>query len=78
MDYGFSLHEAFCRSFKAAYRIPPSAYRARPKPVVLRTRLITFDRYFLGLGEIGMVKSIEEIKIYFVSIPAHRFLHIKN
>ncbi len=25
-----------------------------------------------------MVKSSEEIKVYFVSIPAHKFLHIKN
>ena len=78
LDYGFSSHEAFCRSFKATYGIPPSTYRAKPKPVLLRTRLITFDRYFLGLGEIGMVKSTQEIKIYFVSTPAHKFLHIKD
>jgi len=78
MDYGFSSHEAFCRSFKSTYGIPPSTYRARPRPIVLRTRLITFDRYFLGLGEIGMVKSSQEIKVYFVSIQAHKFLHIKN
>jgi AraC-like DNA-binding protein len=78
VDYGFSSHEAFCRSFKAAYGIPPSTYRAKPKPVLLRTKLVTFDRYFLGLGEIGMVKSTEEVKTYFVSIPAHKFLHIKN
>jgi AraC-like DNA-binding protein len=78
LDYGFSSHEAFCRSFKAAYGKPPSTYRAKPKPVVLRTRLITFDRYFLGMGEIGMVKSTEGIKVYFVSMPAHKFLHIKN
>lgn len=78
VDYGFSSHEAFCRSFKATYGIPPSTYRAKPKPVVLRTRLITFDRYLLGLGEIGMVKSSKDIKVYFVSIPAHKFLHIKN
>jgi AraC-like DNA-binding protein len=78
VDFGFSSHEAFCRSFKAAYGILPSAYRVKPKPLALRTKLITFDRYFLGLGEIGMVKSTEEIKIYFVSLPAHKFLHIKN
>ena len=78
VDYGFSSHEAFCRSFRAAYGIPPSTYRAKPKPVVLRTRINTFDRYYLGLGEIGMVKSTEEIKAYFVTIPAHKYLHIKN
>jgi hypothetical protein len=38
----------------------------------------TNDRYFLGLGEIGMVKSTEEVKVYFARIPAHKFLHIKN
>ena len=78
VDYGFSSHEAFCRSFKAAYGLAPGAYRAKPSPVALCTKRITFDRYLLGLGEIGMAKSTEEIKIYFVSIPAHKFLHIKH
>ena len=46
--------------------------------MVLRTKINPFDRYFLGLGEIGMLKSTEDIKIYFVTIPAHKFLHVKN
>lgn len=25
-----------------------------------------------------MIKSTEEVKVYFITIPAHRFLHIKN
>ena len=78
VDYGFSSHEAFCRAFKATYGIPPSTYRARPRPVTLRTKLVTYDRYYLGLKEIGMHMSSKEIKIYFVSIPVHKFLHIKN
>jgi len=77
-DYGFSSHEAFSRSFKAAYGVSPSSYRARPRPVMLRTKLNTFDRYLLGLGEIGMVKSTKEVKIYFASIEAHKFAHIKD
>lgn len=77
-DYGFSSHEAFTRSFKSQYGIPPSDYRKKPVPVILRTKINPFDRYFLGLGEIGMMKSTEDIKIYFVTIPAHKFLHIKN
>lgn len=77
-DYGFSSHEAFTRAFKRMYGVSPSEYRREPKPVVLRTRISSFDRYFLGLGEIGMVKSSDDIKTYFVTIPAHKFLYIKN
>jgi hypothetical protein len=45
--------------------------------VVLRTKINTFDRYILGIGEIGMVKSTEDVKVYFITMPAHTFLHIK-
>lgn len=78
LDYGFSSHEAFTRAFKGTYSVTPSEYRKSPMPVVLRTKIYPFDRYFLGLGEIGMIKSKDGIKIYFVTIPAHKFLHIKN
>ncbi len=77
-DYGFSSHEAFTRAFKGTYGVSPNEYRKNPKPVVLRTKIHPFDRYFLGLGEIGMIKSTEDVKIYFVTIPEHKFLHIKN
>ncbi|AIQ68449.1 helix-turn-helix transcriptional regulator [Paenibacillus graminis] len=77
-DYGFSSHEAFTRALKGTYGVTPSEYRKKPKPVVLRTKINPFDRYFLGLGEIGMLKSTDHVKIYFVTIPAHKFLHIKN
>lgn len=78
INYGFSSHEAFSRTFKETYGIAPSEYRKKPVPVLLRTKITTFDRYFLGLGEIGMIKTTNEIKMYFVTIPAHKFLHIKN
>lgn len=76
--YGFSSHEAFTRAFRGIYGVTPSEYRKKPRPVVLRTKINPFDRYFLGFGEIGMMKSAEDIKVYFVTIPAHKFLHIKN
>ena len=78
LDYGFSSHEAFTRAFKTASGVTPSVYRHDPKPVVLRTKIHPFDRYFLGLGEIGMIKSTQDVKTYFVTIPAHKFLHIEN
>ena len=78
LDYGFSSHEAFTRAFKDAYGVTPSAYRAAPRPVLLRTKIHPFDRYFLGLGEIGMATSKDGVKTYFVTIPAHKFLHIEN
>ena len=78
LDYGFSSNEAFTRAFKRTYGMTPSEYRKKPKPVVLRTKINPFGRYLLGLGEIGMMKSTDDIKIYFVTIPAHKFLHIKN
>lgn len=77
-DYGFSSHEAFTRAFKTMYGVAPSTYRKRPAPVVLRTKINPFDRYFFGLGEIGMMKSTDDVKIYLVTIPAHKFMHIKN
>ncbi|MDR0302329.1 MAG: helix-turn-helix transcriptional regulator [Treponema sp.] len=78
VKHGFGSHEAFTRAFKTAYGISPKDYRKNPLPVVLRTRISVFDRYFFGLGEIGMVKSAEDVKVYFVTMPAHKFLHVKN
>ncbi|MBQ9134981.1 MAG: helix-turn-helix transcriptional regulator [Lachnospiraceae bacterium] len=79
LNYGFSSNEAFTRAFKEAYGITPSEYRRNPIPVVLRTIIKPFDCYLLlGIGESSMMKSTEDVKVYFVTIPAHKFLHIKN
>lgn len=78
LAHGFSSHEAFTRAFKAAYGVTPHEFRERPRPVVLRTKINPFDRYLLGLGEIGMMKSDNGVETYFVTIPAHKFLHVKN
>lgn len=77
-DYGFSSHEAFTHAFKNVYGIPPGEYHKKTVSVVLRTKIKPFDRYFLGVAEIGMIRSTEKVKIYFVTIPAHKFLYIEN
>jgi len=78
VKHGFGSHEAFTRAFKAAYGITPKDYRKNPLPMILRTKINTFDRYILGTGEIGMVQSTEDVKVYFITMSAHSFLHVKN
>lgn len=69
-DYGFSSQEAFTRAFREAYGVAPGEYRKNPTPVVLRTKIHPFDRYFLGLGEIGMVNLRRTSKS--ISLPFPR------
>lgn len=78
LQYGFSSHEAFTRAFKEAYGITPSEYRRHPIPVALRTTIKPFDCYLLEIGGIGMPGKSGDVKTYFVTIPAHKFLHIRN
>ena len=78
LEFGFSSNEAFTRAFKKAYSVTPSEYRANPSPVVLRTVIKPFDCYLLGIGGTGMANKTDDIKTYFVTIPAHKFLHIRN
>ena len=76
--YGFSSHEAFTRAFRRAFGVTPSSYRRQPVPVVLRTCIKPLDCYLLGTGGIGMAVPTGDVKVYFVTIPAHKFLHIRN
>lgn len=78
LKYGFSSHEAFTRAFREAYDITPSEYRRSPRPVVLRTILKPFDCYITETGAESVRKTSQDIRTYYVTIPAHRFLHIRN
>lgn len=78
LNYGFSSHEAFTHAFKEAYGTTPSEYRRNPIPLVLRTYIRPFDCYLLEKGDLDMTQTNGEIKTYFVTIPAHKFLHIRN
>lgn len=84
LDYGFSSHEAFTRAFEELYGIAPSVYRRNPRPVALRTILKPFDCYLMEQCPCRKAEQIEPkdtenaIKTYFVTIPAHQFLHIRN
>lgn len=78
VKYGCSSHEAFTRAFKEAYGVSPSSYRENPAPVVLRTIIKPFDCYLIERVMKDMEQSKGEVKTYFVHIPAHKFLHIRN
>ena len=78
LDHGFSSHEAFTRAFREAYGLTPSEYRKHPVPVALRTILRPFDCYLMENGQTGMTSTQGRVKTYFVTIPAHKFPHIKN
>ena len=74
VKYGFSSNESFTRAFKAAYGITPSKYRNSLQPVVIKTVIRPWDCY---LAE-GGTNDMGKVKIYFISIPKHKFLHIRN
>ncbi|MBQ4093831.1 MAG: helix-turn-helix transcriptional regulator [Oscillospiraceae bacterium] len=81
LRHGFSSHAAFTRAFKRSFGITPAEYRKQPVPLALRTVLRPFDCYLLQQSVCGGKESVGEagqVSVYFVHMPAHRFLHIRN
>lgn len=80
IKYGFSSNEAFTRAFRDAYGVSPREYRRNPVPVALRTIIKPFDCYLMegAMKNMDQKQRNEDVKIYFVRIPAHKFLHIRN
>lgn len=80
VKYGFSSNEAFTRAFKTTYGISPSEYRANPAPVVIRTIIKPFDCYLMegAMRNMKQKETTQDVKTYYVRIPAHKFLHIRN
>ena len=78
VKYGFSSHEAFSRAFRRMWGVTPSQYRRHPVPVALRTVIRPLDCYLLSQGGNAMHATSSDVKTYFVTIPAHKFLHIRH
>ena len=78
LDYGFSSHEAFTRAFRDTYGVAPAEYRKNPFPVALRTIIRPLDCYFSASGMNASGTHSGEVSTYFVTIPSHKFLHIRN
>ena len=76
--HGFSSNEAFTRAFVEAYGLTPSEYRRNPIPVALRTVIRPLDCCLMENGCADAQATDDEVKVYFVTIPAHKFLHIRN
>ena len=73
-----SSHAAFPHAFRKAYGITPSQSRKNPCPLVLRTLLRPFDCYMIGKEHTDMTEAANTVKTYFITLPAHKFLHIRN
>lgn len=79
VKYGFSSNEAFTHAFRQAYGVTPHEYRKHPAPAALRTVLGPFDCYLTEeAADLREKQNDSGVKTYFVQIPAHKFLHIRN
>ncbi len=79
LKYGFSSQEAFTRSFAKAFGMTPRAYRKMPKPLPLLIKRNTYNPYYLGLGELKIMKDVKsDITVAIQVLPEHRFIGVKN
>ena len=78
LEWGFSSHGTFTRAFREAYGVSPGKYRKHPVPLQLRTIIKPYDCYLIGKEQVYMKETNSDVKTYFVTLPAHKFLHIRN
>ncbi len=79
VKYGFSSQEAFTRSFSKAFGLTPSTYRKWPKPLPLLIKRNVYNPYYLGLGELVIMKDVKkDITVAIQVLPEHRFIGVKN
>ncbi len=79
VKYGFSSQEAFTRSFKKAFGLNPSTYRKWPKPLPLLIKRNVYNPYYLGLGELSIMKDVKkDVTVAIQVLSEHRFIGIKN
>jgi AraC family transcriptional regulator len=78
VDYGFPSQETFIWAYGSICGVAPGAYCKAPTPVVLRTIQSAFDHYLFGMDEIDIARSTDDVKVYFITLRAHKLLHVEN
>lgn len=80
LKYGFSSQESFTKAFKERFGVTPAVYRRFPIPIPLPIRQQVFSPYHYTVKEnISMDNnSLYQIQIKIETIPAHKFVGVRD